>query len=69
MQPTIRSTSRPAAQGNAIGYLCMLVLLVCAIGLLSLGGPSSPFSPARQIAPVSAPLASQDAPLYQADGR
>jgi hypothetical protein len=63
MQSTIRSTSRTAAQNNIIGYLCMLVLLVFAIGLLALQTPAA--SPAH----LAAPATGAHAALYQVDGQ
>ncbi len=64
MQSTIPSTSRPTTQGNVLGYLCTLVLLMFAIGLLALGAPEAAFSPAPNH--VAAPVAT---PLYQIDGQ
>jgi hypothetical protein len=62
MQSAIRSTSRSAAQSSVIGYLCMLVLLVFAIGLLALQAPASTAS--------SAPVRLTGSPaLYQIDGQ
>jgi hypothetical protein len=46
-----------------LGYLCTLVLLVLAIGLLALRSPTSTSMsmPLRVVAPAAAPLAGPDA--------
>jgi hypothetical protein len=57
MQPTIRPAGQSAAHGSAVGYLCMLVLLIFAVALLALGTPRSASSPGSVffVAPISAP--------------
>lgn len=69
MQSTLRSTSRPAARGSIIGYLWTLVLLVCAIGLLALGTPSSSSTPTSVYlgAPAAVSMTAPHALLYQID--